>query len=133
MELFDQLLRDLLQRSEVEGVKSTDLLDLPHPLDRALKKLLRAGSMTADALAGELGLSHAETIQLAALLTQKGFLTASEAAGNGGVTYRVRLSRVKGRKLPDAIWQVLGEQAAGELPHDHPRLPGEKGGADEQC
>ena len=82
------------------GITPVDILQLPDPLDLAVRKIMRQGPKTAADLMSEIGLSENETQELAELLVLKGFLQSEELESSAKKTYKVFFARMRGRNIP---------------------------------
>jgi transcription initiation factor IIE alpha subunit len=94
-ETFDQLRQALEQCSPVEGLTSLYMVTLPDGVRKLVNKMIRRGAATVSDLAGEFGLSEAETQQLVSLLEERGFVLSQKREADSAITYRVRLARTR--------------------------------------
>ena len=76
----------------VDGVTPTYILELPAPLNMLVFTILRRRSMTVEQIGDYLELPPAEAQEIAAVLSDKGYLNAQD--GQNGTVYRVRLAHL---------------------------------------
>jgi hypothetical protein len=96
---FEELKQQLSALPPVDGITPPDVLDLPDPLPRALKKMLRT-PLTLEDMAAELSLASGPARQIGDLLVEKGYLRREELPDGGGVRYKVRLTHTRTHRLP---------------------------------
>ena len=100
-EALQQKLTGLAKK--VDGATLVDILELPAPLDAALRKLLKE-PLALDALAAEIQRPVNETRQLMDILIEKGFVKTEEQASRGGQVYKVYFARMRKHKLPAGLF-----------------------------
>jgi predicted ArsR family transcriptional regulator len=88
---------------KADGVTLVDILELPAPLDAALKKLLKE-VLPLDSLANEIQLPVSETRQLMDILAEKGFVKTEEQPSRGGQVYKIYFARMRKRNLPAGLF-----------------------------
>jgi predicted ArsR family transcriptional regulator len=102
MATFGALQQELAGLARVDGVTLVDIMNLPAPLDAALRKMLKV-SLSLDSLAAEIQLPVSETRQLMDSLVEKGFVKTEEQSGQGGQVYKVYFARMRKHNLPAAL------------------------------
>jgi len=110
--VLERLKQDLEVWASPEGLRTTDMLDMPEPLRPILQTIMRRGSITIDELADELGCGPAEADEIADLLVSCGFLRTHDTQDDGHTVFRVRLARTR-RRTPAAIWSTLLDDQEG--------------------
>src|SRR3989304_874297 len=100
---FEALRQELAGLAETEGVTLVDILQLPAPLDAAIRKLLKE-ALTLDQLADEIQLPVSETRQLLDILVDKGLLKTEQQASRGGQVYKVYFARIRKHNLPAGLF-----------------------------
>ncbi|RPI26429.1 MAG: hypothetical protein EHM70_19040 [Chloroflexota bacterium] len=100
MDTFESILQTLDGVSQVEGITPINILELPESLCKALKKLLRIGSMSLNDLANETSLSEDQARIIGERLVQKGYLVVQDAQGGSAPIYRTYFARMRGQNLP---------------------------------
>jgi hypothetical protein len=106
--MFEQLLSKLASRSVAQGITMIDVLDMPAPLDKALRRMIREGALSLGWLAQELALTEDQTRALGVLLVEKGIVTVEQSA-DGEMVYRVRFAAARRRPLPAKLMDGLEE------------------------
>jgi hypothetical protein len=107
--MFEQLLTQLANRPTAQGITMIDVLDMPAPLDSAIRRMIREGTLSLGRLAQELVLAEDQARILAALLVEKGVVTAEQSPG-GEQLYRVRFVAARRRPLPAKLLGGLEEE-----------------------
>lgn len=111
--MLERLKQDLEVWARPEGLRTTDMLDMPEPLRPILQTIMRRGSITIAELADELGCELTEADEVADLLVSCGFLRTHDDHEDGPTVFRVRLARTR-RRTPAAIWsKMLDDQEGG--------------------
>ena len=110
--LFNRLQGESEARERSEGLKMSDLLDLPEPLSRLLNWMMRQGHVTLADVTAFLGEDEAHTRAILTGLCDKGFVREVEI--HGLTQYGVRLAPRRGRALPSNLWQGLAEKIENE-------------------
>jgi hypothetical protein len=103
MATFEALQQELAGLAKVEGVTLVDILELPAPLDAALRKLMKE-ALPLDALADEIQLPVNETRQLMDILVEKGFVKTEDQHGRGGQVYKIYFARMRKHHLPAGLF-----------------------------
>ncbi len=98
---FEGLVEKVARLSPVAGLAPMDLLDLPAPVARLLRHVLRCGSASLDELAATLQLEPAQASQIGAALVERGYLLADPPTPGTPLKYRVRLTSP--RRRPSAL------------------------------
>jgi arginase len=101
--MFEQLYQNLEELQSVQGVTRAKVLTLPEPLLGLLNTLMRRGcrgGMTLRELVGKFQLTESETLQIAEILIEKGYLYSIEDEDTGESLYGVRFGQKRGRDLP---------------------------------
>lgn len=97
---FDTLRTAVNALERVEGITPINLLDLPPPLNDALRQLTRQSSMTLEDLANVVGLPVDQMLTLAELLVSKGYLTSeSQSSTTGNLVFRLYFARMRRRTI----------------------------------
>lgn len=105
--MFDYLRKELEQFSRCEGIRPSDLLILPSPLDTTIGQIMRRGSMTLQEMAGALRLHIDETQQIGDILIAKGFLTVTPHTSHNETIYTVRLAPHRRTHSKTGLWTPL--------------------------
>ena len=108
MGLFNRLQGELDARERSQGLRMSDLLVLPEALAGVLQWMLRQGGVTLTDVTAFLDQDETAARTVLATLVEKGFVREIEMRGE--TTYRVRLAPVRGRKLPEGLWQALDDK-----------------------
>ncbi len=97
---FDTLRAAVNALERVEGITPINLLDLPHPLNEALRQLTRQSSMTLEDLANAVGLPPDQMLMLAEMLVDKGYLTSEKRSSvTGNLVFRLYFARMRRRTI----------------------------------
>jgi hypothetical protein len=110
--LFNRLEGELEARERSEGLKMSDLLELPEPLSSLLNWMMRKGQATLADVTVFLGEDEVHTRAILAGLRDRGFVREIEI--HGLTQYCVRLAPKRGRALPSNLWQALAERIESE-------------------
>jgi hypothetical protein len=113
---FERVRQELLEWADPTGMSPSVLLQLNEPLRSTLKHIMRAGSVTFEQLSADLGLTMAETEEIADLLVACGFLKTTEEGASGDVVYCIRHTRSHRPEAPIGVWNLLldPERASGD-------------------
>ncbi len=116
MGLFDRLQGELEARGKSPGLTMRDVLDMPAPLNRLARWMLREEQFTLAAAASFLGGAASEDAQaLAAGIVadwlEKGYLREVSQAGE--LSYVVRTASKRPREVPLDLWAAL-QKKVGE-------------------
>ena len=110
--LFDKLQNELDDREEEGGITALDLVDLPPPLRKLMRILLREVEASRSDLEKKVQemteadrLSDKELGKSLDVLVQQSWLIALGEGKN--IRYRVNLRRKKGSDLASSIWNSL--------------------------
>ena len=93
----------------VRGVTLMNVLELPEPLAKVLREVMRLRSVSLPQFAEALEMSEPEAGLLAAVLVDKGFLRLYQRSAEETPTYRVRFDHNDGRGLASSIWDSYVE------------------------
>ncbi len=104
--MLERLKQDLEVWARPEGLRTTDMIDMPKPLRPILQTIMRRGSITVTDLADELDCDPQEADEIADLLVECGFLRSHDTQEDGQVVYRVKLARTR-RRTPASIWSKM--------------------------
>lgn len=97
---FETLRAAVSALERVEGITPINLLDLPAPLNDALRQLTRRSAMTLDELAQLAGLPPDEMLILAEMLVSKGYLTSeNRASATGSLVFRLYFARMRRKTI----------------------------------
>jgi hypothetical protein len=88
-----------------KGMSPYDLLELPRPERRLMRKLLRQQVISLGDAAAELEQTEAEAEKVLADLVEKTYLVEFEKVGEKH--YKLLLARKQGKELPYNIWDDL--------------------------
>ncbi|MEW6718278.1 MAG: hypothetical protein AB1345_12375 [Chloroflexota bacterium] len=113
--IFDKLQSEIEDRRKDEGISALDLIELPPPLRRLMRLMLREVEMTyaelrkaAEEMPEEDGLIGGKLDQALATLSKQNWLIRR---GEGEfVTYKVNLRRKRGSKFAQSIWSSLEDK-----------------------
>ena len=94
-ETTENLLQQLEQLEQVNGITPVDILSLPDSVASILNLTLRRGPTASSQLAEHLCLSPEMTEQVTELLVAKGYLQAETSAESSERLYRPHLVRAK--------------------------------------
>lgn len=111
--LFDRLQKELDSRQEEnqEGISVVDLLDLPEPLRKIMRMMLRKTklSYTYSEIATEMkGFDKQELDQTLTALVKQGWLI--RFGEDEDATYKVNLSRKRGSALGGKFWSAIDKK-----------------------
>lgn len=117
--IFDRLQREIEERRKDEGISPLDLMDLPAPLRKVMRILLREVEMSYTDLRRAVEnmpkmdrLSTPELDQSLEVLSKQNWLIRR---GEGDrVSYKVNLRRKRGSQLAQSIWTSLDDRIEGE-------------------
>ncbi len=129
--LFDRLQNELDIREKQGGITALDLAELPTPLRKMMRAMLRELQMTRAEIAKVVSeLPEDERKEIKDLnsalitLTKQGWLIALGEGDN--LTYKVNLQRKRGSQLASSIFNKL-EERIDERKQDQSEDSGEKG------
>lgn len=88
-----------------DGVAMADVLHLPPPWGKTLRRILRMRQIRLSELALLLQLSPAEAAEIGRLLVEKGALQVTATAVEP--EYKVRFAPKSKTRLADQVWEVL--------------------------
>ncbi len=104
MGIFSSLSKKIEERQE--GIKPSDLLELPKSLRTLMLTINRMKAMTAENAATQLGQSLEETQRDLDLLIEKGYLQYDPLTRE----YRVRYGRLAPQTIPGSLWAALDDK-----------------------
>jgi hypothetical protein len=104
MGIFDSLSKKIDERAE--GIKPSDLLNLPKSLRTLMLRINRVKVLTLEAAAEHAGRPLEETQQDLELLVEKGYLQYDPLKKE----YRVRYGRTNPANMPGSLWASLDEK-----------------------
>jgi hypothetical protein len=93
----------------VRGVTLMNVLELPEPVAKVLREVMRLRSVSLPQFAEALALGEGEASQLADVLVEKGFLRLQQRPSEATPTYRVRFDHSGGRGLASSVWDSFIE------------------------
>ncbi len=109
MGIFGRIQGELEDREKhEEGITPADLLNLSVPQRQLMRHIIRAGELTAEAAAQEMGESPANTRPMLDALCETGYLQREER--DTGWVYSTHFADKRGRPLPVGIWSALGQR-----------------------
>lgn len=105
MGLFDRLQGELEARGKSPGLTMRDVLDMPAPLKRLARWMLREEQFTASGVAGFLGGDEARAAEIIADWLERGYIR--DASRSGETSYVVRTASKRRREVPLDLWAAL--------------------------
>lgn len=109
--LFDRLQNELDSRQEEaqEGISVLDLVDLPAPLRKIMRLMLRKTKLTHSEIVAEMESFDKQELDrtLAALVKQGWLIRFGE---DESATYKVNLSRKRGSSLDVHFWSAIDKK-----------------------
>ena len=122
-DLFDRLQNELDIRAKEDGITPLDLAELPTPLRRIMRKMLREIELDKNAIAkifDELPAEERKEVKnlnnALKILTKQGWLIALGERGN--TRYKVNLRRKRGSELAADIFNKLDERLSQRQEQD---------------
>jgi hypothetical protein len=109
--LFDRLQNELNSRQEEpqEGISVLDLVDLPAPLRKIMRLMLRKTKLSYYEIVAEVeGFDKGELDQTLAALVKQGWLI--RFGEEESATYKVNLSRKRGSSLDVSLWSAIDKK-----------------------
>lgn len=110
--IFDRLQKELKIREQVNGISAMDIAELPPPLRKVIRLMLREIEMTYPALTEAMAswpeadrMKPADLDKAIATLTKQGWLI--RFGEEQLITYRVNLRRKSGSTLGPGLWTSL--------------------------
>ena len=100
MTQFDELARTLGSLTSVQGISPVDLLGLPKIISQTLGKMVRNQGLDLQEFSADIGLSEAETHQLADILVAKGYLIEEVHEEHQSPRYHTYFARMRSHHLP---------------------------------
>lgn len=110
--MFDRLDDELAAREKSPGLSMSDVLELPDPLDRLCKWMLRQQQVSLDDVVGFFEGDEPLARRSLEDLLDRGFVR--EVAMGDTIHYRVRFAPTRKRELPLNLWQALSDRVEGE-------------------
>ncbi len=93
---------------DATGLHMADVLALPDSLRQIINWMMRRGEVSLAEVAAHVGQDEDAVRTLLGELVEQGFVQKMEVGGE--VRYRPRLALRRGRRLPEGIWQALGDE-----------------------
>ena len=126
-DLFDRLQNEMDIRSKEDGITALDLTELPTPLRRIMRKMLRALELNQEEIAkifSELPAEEQKEVknldEALEILTTQGWLIR---LGEGDKTlYKANLRRKRGSELAADIFDKLDERISERKSQDFPKF-----------
>jgi len=106
MGIFDSIDKKIEARDE--GIRVSDLLDLPASLRKLMNRAIRDKELTVEAAAKHINESPDQARQFLDLLVDKGYLQR-EKHGRKDV-YKVYLGRTHPKEVSGSLWGVLDKK-----------------------
>lgn len=103
MSIFESISKKIEQREQ--GIKMSDLLDLPTPLRKLMTRVVRTKTLTLAEAAAHLSQSEAAVQAHLELLMEKGYLQYDGLQQ----VYRVRYGRTD-PKIKGSLWALLDDK-----------------------
>ena len=100
MHSYEDLHHEISDLTPVDGTTPLGVAMLPEPLNKALQKLIRQGTMSAEELAEVLELTPEQARHLGEHLAAKGYLRIEDKEDEGGIVFRVYLARMRKQNIP---------------------------------
>jgi hypothetical protein len=129
-DLFDRLQNELDIRAKEDGITPLDLAELPTPLRRIMRKMLRAIELDKNEIGqifNDLPAEERNEVKnlddVLQILTKQGWLIALGESGNR--RYKVNLRRKRGSELAADIFNKLDERLS-QKQEDSEKESGEK-------
>ena len=97
---FEQLTSDLHNVPQVDGIVPFDILNLPQPVGKIVRGMVRDKRITAVELGEALELSTEQASIVATILVDKGYLYIAEEERNELVVYKIRFARMRKQNIP---------------------------------
>jgi hypothetical protein len=110
--IFDRVEGELAAREKSPGLSMSDVLELPDPLDRLCKWILRLRQVSMGDVVGFLEGDEPLAQRSIEDLLDRGFIR--EVSMGEATYYRVRLAPTRKRQIPLDLWQALSEKVEGE-------------------
>ncbi len=107
MGIFSALSKKIEERQE--GIKPSDLLELPKSLRTLMLTINRMKTLTVEAAAAQVEQSVEETQRDLDLLVEKGYLQYDPMTRE----YRVRYGRLAPQAVPGSLWAALDDKTKG--------------------
>ncbi|HOT90207.1 MAG TPA: hypothetical protein PLJ78_02490 [Anaerolineae bacterium] len=107
MGIFSALSKKIEERQE--GIKPSDLLELPKSLRTLMLTINRMKTLDAETAATQVGQSIEETQHDLDLLVEKGYLQYDPMTRE----YRVRYGRLAPQAVPGSLWAALDDKTKG--------------------
>lgn len=130
-DLFDRLQNELEIRAKEDGITPLDLAELPTPLRRIMRKMLREIELDKNAIAkifDELPAEERKEVKnldnALKILTKQGWLIA--LGERGSTSYKVNLRRKRGSELAADIFNKLDERLSQRQEQDPKKESGEE-------
>ena len=99
----------LSELDPVRGVTLMNVLELPEPVAKVLREVIRQRTVTLLQFAEALALDEGQAGQLATVLVEKGFLRLQQRPSEDTPSYRVRFDHSGGRGLASTVWDSFIE------------------------
>jgi DNA-binding transcriptional ArsR family regulator len=126
-DLFDRLQNELDIRAKEDGITALDLTELPTPLRKIMRKMLRALELNKQEIAqilSELPQEEQKEVKNLAealdILTKQGWLI--ELGEGESVRYKANLRRKRGSELAADIFNKLDERLSERQSKEYPKF-----------
>jgi hypothetical protein len=126
-DLFDRLQNELDIRAKEDGITALDLTELPTPLRKIMRKMLRALELNRQEIAeifSDLPTEEQKEVKDLAdalnILTKQGWLI--ELGEGDNVSYKANLRRKRGSELAADIFNKLDERISERKAKDFPKF-----------
>jgi hypothetical protein len=106
MGIFDRIDKKIASREE--GIRISDLLDLPPAMRKLMNRIVREEEVTVEAAAAHLGESPDKARQMLETLVEKGYLQCEKT--RTGPVYRVHYGRTNPKDVPGSVWFALDKK-----------------------
>ena len=97
---FEQLISDLHKVPQVDGIVPVDILNLPQPVGKIVRGMVRDKRITAVELGEALELPTEQASVVATILVDKGYLYIVEEESNELAEYKIRFARMRKQNIP---------------------------------
>jgi len=106
MGIFDNIGKKI--EAQEEGIRVSDLLDLPPALRTLMNRAIRDKELTPETAAQAVGESVENTCKMLDLLVEKGYLRREKR--QAGPIYQVHYGRTHPKDVPGSLWGTLDKK-----------------------
>jgi hypothetical protein len=105
--LFNRLQDEIDAQERQDGISPVDLLDMPAPLAKIVKLIVRRNGMKLENIAEAVNQSAEDVQNTLAELVQKGYVR--EVKVKQDVWYKARFAQKRSRTLSSSFWALLAD------------------------